>query len=208
VQCSQLCGVWLGFIPSSLSPTSTRPSGATRARTSVTDHNHDGQRKHRRLSQQGNFLRVEVGAGVIEVNFNWRLDASGNPGEGGRELGDVVLRAHGFAGAEGLGEAAVGAAAGGSGVGTARSRQNDHQPETRPALDLGRNPLDVFRHSGHLALGCGTRKGPSASASMDDFRKVSRAWSGVVTIGSPTLNEVLSTIGSEVFFSNSVISSA
>jgi len=97
VQCSQLCGVWLGFIPSSLSPTSTRPSGATRARTSVTDHNHDGQRKHRRLSQQGNFLRVEVGAGVIVVNFNRRLDASGNPGQGGLDLGHVVFLAHRFA---------------------------------------------------------------------------------------------------------------
>src|SRR5208282_694566 len=43
VQCSQLCGAWRGFIPSSLSPTSTRPSGATRETTSATDHSHGGR---------------------------------------------------------------------------------------------------------------------------------------------------------------------
>ena len=128
--------------------------------------------------------------------------------QGRPDLGEVVFGAHGFAGAKGLREAAVGAAPGGSGVGAARRGQYHHQPETRPAFDLGGNPLDFLGRTVHLDFGCGTTNGPSASASMDDLRKVSSAWSGLVTMGSPMLNDVFNTIGRPVFFSNSAISSA
>ena len=131
-----------------------------------------------------------------------------NVGQRRPGLGQVILGAHGMSGAEGLGEAAVGATAGLIIVAAAGRGQDDHKAEAGPALDPRGDPLDLGGTAGHGAFGCGTRYGPSASASIEERRNVSMACAGVVTIGSPMLNDVLRIIGKEVLRSNSRMTSA